>query len=154
RPLAPIATTDQVLVLLAETQSATSEEALATMDPPLATWHEAAFLIPCSVNGRETTFGWITYKDWDLDHQVIQGAYQGLATKLAHFATTLPLSAQMLNREMKPGGIAQVFVSRFDERIITATFSCDRELAADDPLRGTAATLPSVVGVRHMPDFH
>lgn len=155
RPLEATADTDRPYLLLMETQAARSEEHLAEEHPALTNWHEAVFLIPCAFDGRPALFHWVAYKDFDLDYQIMLGAYQGLATKLATFATTFPLESQRLNREMQPGGVAQMMAARFNERIITASFMAARELSGDEIRQSfDLGEMTSVVGLRFMPDFH
>lgn len=154
-PLEPVDETDRPYLFLAETQAGRSEAHIADEHPALTNWHDAVFLIPCAYRGVRGVFHWVSYKDFDLDYQIVLGAYQGLTTKLATFAKTFPLASQKLNREMQPGGVAQMVASRFNERIITASFIADRELAGGE-IAGSIALdrLMRVVGIRFMPDFH
>jgi hypothetical protein len=154
-PLEPVADTDRPYLLLLETQAGRSDAHLADEHPALTNWHEATFLIPCAFRGVPSMFHWVSYKDADLDYQIILGAYQGLTTKLATFAKTFPLASQKLNSEMKAGGIAQMVLSRFNERIITAGFMAEQEVRGSEAAEVLdLARVARVVGIRFMPDFH
>jgi acetoacetate decarboxylase len=126
---------------------------LARVNPHHVNWHEALFWIPCAYQGMRAHFDYCIYKDED--HGIVLGMFDGFWTKLVTFHKTFPFPAQPLNREMAPGSVARVTVSRFDEQMVAAEFTCTQELSRDeirDELDLTGEMLNST-GLRYFPDY-
>jgi hypothetical protein len=161
RPLEPTASTDRLYCFLNITQTGVNMwrapgeagyDYLRHVTPHHLNWHEALFWIPCQFKGVRLHIGFCIYKD--VDHGVVLGMFDGFCTKLARFHVTFPFAAQPLNREMQPGSVAQATVSRFDERIITATFTADRELSRDQIAREfDYDEMLNCAGIRYWPNF-
>jgi hypothetical protein len=126
-PLEPTADSDCPTMLIGERQLHLPADS-GQEDPSITNWHELQISIPCSINDRKGAFAWITYRQPEIDSAVLAGIYRGFWTKLARFSSTLPLAAQPVNREMAPGHVARVVMSRFDRRVVGATFRAEREL--------------------------
>jgi hypothetical protein len=108
--------------------------------------------LPCKFEGVRGHVHFCIYKD--VDHGIPLGMFDGFATKLASFHKTFPFSAQPHNREMGPGGVARATVARFDERIITAQFTGERELSQDEiAAEFDLDEMLNCFGLRFWPDF-
>src|SRR5207244_3282693 len=61
-----------------------------------------------------------------------------------------PFPGQPLNREMQVGSPAHMVVDRFDQRLVTGTFTAER---ADAEGEIDTALLLNQIGIRYMPDW-
>lgn len=160
-PLEPSADTDKPYLFLNRTQTGlnifrepgkTGLEHVRSLNPYHVGWHEALFMIPCLCEGKPSV--WVQFLYKDCDHGVVLGMFDGFWTKLATFHATFPFRPQPENSVMEPGGIARYHVSRFDERLVTCEFRCERELPAHE-IAGeiNLDELLRDVGVRYWPDY-
>jgi hypothetical protein len=153
-PLEPNERTDRPVLFLNKTQTGKSREFIQHENPQLMNWHEALFMIPCSFEGTDVLFVWALYKDADFDSGIAQGILRGFVNKTAHFSTLWPFLGQPLNREMAPGSVARMLVSRMGEKIIDCSFKASRELTPDEIEQEIdARELLSDVGIRYLPDW-
>ena len=153
-PLEPNERTDTPVLFLNKTQTGKSREFILNENPQLMNWHEALFMIPCSLEGEDMLFVWTLYKDADFDSGIPQGIFRGFVNKTAHFSTLWPFPGQPLNREMAPGGVARMLVSRMGEKIIDCSFQAQRELTPEEIEREIdRRELLSDVGIRYLPDW-
>lgn len=155
-PLEPNENTDKVWLFMNQTQSGINRhnnadkdslDYLATLRPHHVNWHEAMFRIPCSYKGEECYLLHVQYKD--RDHGIVLGLNDSFTTKLADFHTTFPMTGHPYNREMAAGSRVQMVLSRFNERIMTASFTAERELSREEIHDENI----NIVGVRYFPDY-
>jgi hypothetical protein len=153
-PLEPNDRTDQIVLFLNKTQTGKSREFILHETPELMNWHEALFMIPCSLSRQPVLFVWALYKDAHFDSGIAQGIFRGFVTKAAQFATLWPFAGQPLNRDMAPGHVARMLVSRMGEKIVDCSFKATKELSrAEIDERIDRTELLSDVGLRYLPDW-
>lgn len=161
-PLEFTPTSDRIYCFLNQTQTGLNKfreagesglKHMTRVNPHHVNWHEALFWIPCAYKGMRAHFDYCLYKDED--HGIVLGMFDGFWTKLVTFHKTFPFATQPLNREMAPGTVSRVSVSRFDEKMVEADFTCTQELSAEeirDELDLTGEMLNST-GLRYFPDY-
>jgi len=153
-PLEPHERSDEVILFLNKTQTGKGREFILGENPQLMNWHEALFFLPCAFEGRRALFTWMLYKDAHFDSGIAQGVLRGFVTKAANFTTLWPFPGQPLNREMAPGRVARMLVSRMEEKIVDCSFRATRELSAAEIEREIDLTeLLSDIGIRYLPDW-
>jgi hypothetical protein len=153
-PLEPARAGDEAYLLLGVMQEAPNAEFIRDEPPEVVIWNEARLLIPCTLGDTRGSFSWVAYTNADNDSRIELAHFEGLVTKGASFYKTFPFPAQPWNREMQPGVLAQMLLSRFDQRIVTGTLRAERELAADEIDDAIdSEELLSFFGIRYMPDW-
>ncbi|GAA2122659.1 acetoacetate decarboxylase family protein [Nocardioides bigeumensis] len=120
---------------------------LADVEPHHMNWHEAMFRIPCSIGGQRGYLLHLQYKDHD--HSLHLGFHNGFTTKRATFVERFPLHFGLDDPEFVAGEPAEMCVSRRGQRIVTASFSAQRELTEAERETGGI----SIFGTRFFPDL-
>ena len=146
--------TATAFVLLSEVQRAEPTDALVESSPQVVNWHQAAFLIPCSVGGTRAAFVWNQYTEIEHDAGILLGIYRGVVGKAAEFSKIFPFAGQPLNRSIGEGAVTRMLVSRMGERLVSCTFRA-QQVADGDALAAElrSSGLFNPIGVRFFPDW-
>lgn len=151
-PLEPAQAPGAAYLMVGETQALRSPELTRTMPVHLLGWTEARILIPCRLGELEGAFAWVSYRTADGDAGIEHGLYEGLLVKGATFSLSFPFRGQPLNREIAAGSVARAIATRFDQRILDASFTA--AVPAADAARASAFTrFERQFGIRYMPDW-
>jgi hypothetical protein len=147
-PLEPTDTTPELALFINDTViDGLMDEDTEDIELTEARFNEALFMIPCSYRGEPKVFHYLQYIT--SEHAAYVCNLSGLWTKLATIRLMLPFPPAPLHSGPSEGTTIKGTVSRFDQRIITVSFSARATVA---PSQVSTFDTP-LVGMRYFPDF-